>query len=148
MNIYINCANDNEAQKLLVDISQRKVKCPADEKLLRLGVRDRAAAIGVGESKTPKHRPPYLRIAPLLDIITSALGVKSASSKTAVRLYDKLREHLGTETTILTTSPISEIEQINDRVAQMIQLYRDGAASYEIGGGGRYGKLLPPWEAE
>jgi PHP family Zn ribbon phosphoesterase len=73
--------------------------------------------------------------------------VKSASSKSAKRLYDKLRETLGTETTILTSSPIKEITKINERVAQMIQLYRDGTASYEIGGGGRYGKLLPPWES-
>ncbi|MGY5879585.1 MAG: endonuclease Q family protein [Candidatus Thorarchaeota archaeon] len=148
LNIYFNCKNDSEAQKLLVDISERKVKCPADGKLLRLGVRDRAAAIGVGESKAPKHRPPYLRIAPLLDIITSAIGVKSASSKTAIRLYDKLRERLGTESTILTASSIKEIKQTNERVGHMIQLYRDGTASYEIGGGGRYGKLIPPWEGE
>ncbi|MFW9844496.1 MAG: endonuclease Q family protein, partial [Candidatus Thorarchaeota archaeon] len=59
LNVYFNCANDNETQKLLVDISKRKIKCPADGKLLRLGVRDRAAAIGIGESKAPKHRPPY-----------------------------------------------------------------------------------------
>jgi uncharacterized protein (TIGR00375 family) len=148
LNIYINCSSDDEAQRLLVDISKRTVKCPADGKLLRLGVRDRAAAIGVGESKSPKHRPPYLRIAPLLDIIASALGVKSASSKSAVRLYDKIRGHLGTETTVLTSSPIKEIKQHNVRVAQMIQQYRDGTACYEIGGGGRYGKLLPPWECE
>ena len=148
LNIYINCKSDSEAQQLLVDIAKRKVKCPADGKLLRLGVRDRAAAIGVGESKAPKHRPPYLRIAPLLDIIVSAIGVKSDSSKTAVRLYDKLREHLGTESTILTESSIKEIKQINERVGQMIQQYRDGTATYEIGGGGRYGKLLPPWEGQ
>jgi PHP family Zn ribbon phosphoesterase len=148
LNIYINCRNDTEVQKLLVDISKRKVKCPADGKLLRLGVRDRAAAIGVGVSKSPKHRPPYLRTAPLLDIITSAIEVKSASSKSANRLYDKLREALGTETTILTTSSIKEITNINERVAQMIQLYRNGTASYEIGGGGRYGRLLPPWESK
>ena len=148
LNVYFNCRNDSEAQKLLVDISKRSVECPSCGKLLRLGVRDRAAAIGVGESKAPKHRPPYLRIAPLLDIITSAIGVKSASAKSAIRLYDKLREHLGIETTILTESPVNEIKQINERVAQMIKLYRDGAASYEIGGGGRYGKLLPPWEGK
>ena len=137
LNIYINCANDNEAQKLLVDISKRKVMCPADGKYLRLGVRDRAAAIGVGESKAPKHRPPYLRIAPLLDIITSALGVKSATSKTAIRLYEKIREQLGTETTVLTSSPITELKKINERVGQMVEHYRNETASYEIGGGGR-----------
>jgi PHP family Zn ribbon phosphoesterase len=148
LNIYIDCANDNEAQKLLVDISKRKVMCPADGKYLRLGVRDRAAAIGVGESRSPKHRPPYLRIAPLLDIITSAIGVKSATSKTAVRLYAMIREQLGTETTVLTSSPIRKLKKINERIGQMVELYRNETACYEIGGGGRYGKILPPWECE
>ncbi len=148
LNIYINCASDDEAQKLLVEISERKVKCPADGKLLRLGVRDRAAAIGVGESKSPKHRPPYLRIAPLLDIIASAIGVKSTSSKTALRLYEKFRECFGTETTVLTSSPIKDLKKINERVAQMVEHYRNGTACYEIGGGGRYGKLIPPWDCE
>jgi len=148
LNVYINCRDEKDSQRLLVDISKRKVKCPADGKLLRLGVRDRAAAIGVGESKSPKHRPPYLRIAPLLDIIVSALGVKSASSKTAIRLYDNIRESLGTETMVLTSTSIQKISTFNERVAQMVELYRNGTASYEIGGGGRYGKLLPPWESE
>ncbi|TFG99485.1 phosphotransferase [Candidatus Thorarchaeota archaeon] len=148
LNIYFNCSNDDEAQKLLVDISKRKVKCPADGKLLRLGVRDRAAAIGIGESKSPKHRPPYLRIAPLLDIITSSIGVNSATSKTAIRLYETIREQLGTETTVLTSSSIQDLKKINERVALMIELYRNGTACYEIGGGGRYGKLLPPWESD
>jgi len=148
LNIYINCKDEKESQKLLIDIAKRSVKCPADGKLLRLGVRDRAAAIGEGESKSPKHRPPYLRIAPLLDIIVSAIGVKSATSKTAARLYDSIREHLGSETTVLTSSSIQKIAAFNERVAQMIELYRKGTASYEIGGGGRYGKLLPPWESD
>jgi len=148
LNIYINCKDEKESQKLLIDITKRSVKCPADGKLLRLGVRDRAAAIGEGDSKSPKHRPPYLRIAPLLDIIVSAIGVKSATSKTAARLYDSIREHLGSETTVLTSSSIQKIAAFNERVAQMIELYRKGTASYEIGGGGRYGKLLPPWESD
>ncbi|MHA1136232.1 MAG: endonuclease Q family protein [Candidatus Thorarchaeota archaeon] len=148
LNIYIDCTDDNDAQKLIVDISKRKVKCPADGKMLRLGVRDRAAAIGVGESKSPKHRPPYLRIAPLLDIIASAIGVKSATSKTAIKLYDRIREQLGTETTVLTSSPIHELKKVNERVGQLIEHYRNETACYEIGGGGRYGKLLPPWECE
>ena len=148
LNIYIHCKNQDEATRLLTDIQRRKVKCPADEKLLRLGVRDRAAAIGVGVSKSPDHRPPYLRIAPLLDIITTAIGVKSGSSKTALKLYKTLRTSLGSETFILTDAKIVEIEEINERLAQLIKAYRDGSARYESGGGGRYGRLLPPWDCE
>ena len=148
LNIYIPCSNQEEVNRLLTDIHRRKVKCPADGKLLRLGVRDRAAAIGVGVSNSPKHRPPYLRIAPLLDIIITALEVKSESSKTAKNLYDSLREKLGSEISILTNARIEDIQKINERLAMMIQAYRDGTACYQAGGGGRYGRLLPPWECE
>ena len=148
LNIYIPCSNQEEVNRLLTDIHRRKVKCPADGKLLRLGVRDRAAAIGVGVSNSPKHRPPYLRIAPLLDIIITALEVKSESSKTAKNLYDSLREKLGSEISILTNARIEDIQKINERLSMMIQAYRDGTACYQAGGGGRYGRLLPPWECE
>ncbi|TFG34333.1 phosphotransferase [Candidatus Thorarchaeota archaeon] len=148
LNIYMYCVDQHEAKQLIVDINKRKVRCPVDGKLLRLGVRDRAAAIGIGFSKSPKHRPPYLRIAPLLDIITTALGVKSEASKSAMRLYDTLREKLGSETFILIGAKIEEIRIINNRLALMISAYRDGSARYESGGGGRYGKLLPPWGCE
>jgi uncharacterized protein (TIGR00375 family) len=148
LNIYIQCSNKPEREKLLHDIHLRKVRCPVDGKMLRLGVRDRAAAIGEGTSHSPSHRPRYLHIAPLLDIITLALEVKSSTSKIAGKLYSKMRTELGLETSILTDVPIEEIHHINDRVAQMIQAYRDGSACYQAGGGGRYGRLIPPWECE
>ncbi len=146
--IYMNCRNQSEANQIIGDIQRRKVKCPVDGKPLRLGVRDRAAAIGVGTSESPSHRPPYLRIAPLLDIIITAIDVKSESSKTALYLYNQLRDSLGSETFILTDANIQDIEKINERLSQMITVYRDGSACYECGGGGRYGKLLPHWECE
>jgi len=148
LNIYIECNNNAEREKLLHDIHLRKVRCPVDGKMLRLGVRDRAAAIGEGKSHSPKHRPSYLHIAPLLDIIALAINVKSSSSKTAGTLYSKMRAELGSETSILTSIPLENIRSVNDRVAQMIQTYRDGSACYQAGGGGRYGRLIPPWECE
>jgi PHP family Zn ribbon phosphoesterase len=147
LNIYISCSSKDEKQRLLDDIHRRKVMCPADGKKLRLGVRDRAAAIGEGISKSPPHRPPYLHIAPLLDIIATSLSVKSTNSKTVRKLYDQMRARFGPETVILTESPISDIQKMNERVALMINRYRDKTISYIGGGGGRYGKLVPPWES-
>jgi uncharacterized protein (TIGR00375 family) len=148
LNIYIQCNSEIERNKLLHDVHRRKVSCPADGKPLRLGVRDRAAAIGEGASKSLSHRPQYLRIAPLLDIIATALAFSSSSSKLARRLYDRMRVELGAETFILTDVPLEKIHQFNKRLASMIKSYRDGSACYEAGGGGRYGRLIPPWECE
>ncbi|MFW9961031.1 MAG: endonuclease Q family protein [Candidatus Thorarchaeota archaeon] len=148
LNIYIQCNDMSEKEKLLHSIYLRKVRCPADGKAVRLGVRDRAAAIGEGTSKSPAYRPSYLHIAPLLDIITLAIQVKSSSSKAAGKLYNKMRTELGSETSILASVHLDRIRQINDRVALMIQTYRNGSACYQAGGGGRYGKLIPPWECD
>ncbi len=148
LNIYIQCNNMSERENLLHNIYLRKVPCPVDGKALRLGVRDRAAAIGEGTSKSPAHRPPYLRIAPLLDIITLAIQVKSSSSKVARKMYSRMRAELGSETSILASTPLNRIHQINERIALMIQTYRNGSACYQAGGGGRYGKLIPPWECD
>lgn len=148
LNIYMHYTTKEAANRIILNIHKRNVRCPADGKLLRLGVHDRAAAMGVGASKSPGHRPPYLRIAPLLDIIQTVLQVKSQSSKTAVNLYSALNEKIGSESFILTDAKLSDIERINERLALMIAAYRDGTACYTSGGGGRYGKLLPPWECD
>ncbi|MGY5876413.1 MAG: endonuclease Q family protein [Candidatus Thorarchaeota archaeon] len=146
LNIYIYCSGEAETVNLLRDVHQRKVYCPADGKKLRLGVRDRAMMLGNGKSKSPSHRPPYLHIPPLLDLITTALGVKSAKSKTARKLYDTLIGNFGVETQILTSTPAKRISDVDERLAEMIEAYRTGEVSYIAGGGGRYGKLVAPWE--
>lgn len=146
LNIYISCSTLNETNRLLDDIHNRNVLCPADGKKLRLGVRDRASAIGEGKSKSPPHRPPYMHIAPLLDIIASSLEIKSTSSKTVRKLYDKMRERFGPETFILTETSLDSIGEMNERVSLMIKKYRDKTIGYVDGGGGRYGRLIPPWE--
>ena len=144
----MNCENTAERNHLLDDIHRRVVMCPADGKKLRLGVQDRAAAIGDGEVKTPVHRPPYIHIAPLLDIIALSLGVKSSTSKRVRSLYDHMRSQFGPETFILTETPIEGIRSSNERVALMVEAYRNKSIGYVIGGGGRYGTLIPPWESD
>jgi uncharacterized protein (TIGR00375 family) len=146
-NIYISVRGNEARHRLLSSIHRRLIKCPADGKPLRLGVRDRAATMGEAVSKSPPHRPPYLRIAPLLDVITYSLGVKSASSKRARSLYNSMVDRMGCETDILTKVPVERIRGADRRVAQMIEAYRLGTVKYIAGGGGRYGRLVPPWEA-
>ena len=148
LNIYISCRSIADRKCLLDDIHKRRVKCPADGKNLRLGVRDRAAAIGDGEVKTPSHRPPYLPTAPLLDIIRLSQQVKSSASKQVRAIYDVFRNRFGPETLILTDTPIQQIREENERVGIMIEAYRNKSIEYLAGGGGRYGTLIPPWESD
>jgi PHP family Zn ribbon phosphoesterase len=146
LNIYISCSDTEDQSRLLRDIHRRKVKCPSDGRLLRLGVRDRAMMIGEGKSKSPSHRPPYLHIPPLLDIMTIAMGVKSKKSNKIREMYSSMRALFGPETTILTETPLEDLAEVSPKLSMMIGSYRDGTISYIPGGGGRYGKLVAPWE--
>jgi uncharacterized protein (TIGR00375 family) len=148
MNIYMYVKGVEEKQRLLQDIHCRKVFCPADGKKLRLGVRDRAMMIGEGRSKAPSHRPPYLHVPPLLELMSTALGIKSKSSKRITELYRNLREQFGPEVTILSETPVAEIAAIQEKLAQMLAAYRKGNVEYIPGGGGRYGTIATPWEAD
>ncbi|MHA2378806.1 MAG: endonuclease Q family protein [Candidatus Thorarchaeota archaeon] len=146
LNVYVSCKDSADRSRLLQDIHTRRVKCPSDGKPLRLGVRDRAMMIGEESSVSPSHRPPYLHIPPLLDMLAIALGVKSKSSKAVRALYSSLRESFGPETTILTDTSLPEISSMNGEVAQIVEAYRNKTVGYVPGGGGRYGTLIAPWE--
>jgi uncharacterized protein (TIGR00375 family) len=145
MNIYIHLKDSSEHAKLLSDIGKRAVKCPHEGKPLRLGVRDRAAMLGEVESKSPKHRPPYIHMPPMLDMIQSALGTKSNKTKSVKKVYDSMIETLGTETKILTNISIDDIEKTDSRIAKIIRAYRNGEVEYIPGGGGRYGQIKETW---
>ncbi len=144
-NIYIHLKYANEHERLLSDIAKRAVKCPHDGKLLRLGVRDRAAMLGEVTSSSPKHRPSYLHMPPLLDMIQSALRTKSNKVKSVRTIYNSMIENLGTETQILTKIKIGDIRNSGQQVAPIIQAYRNGEVDYIPGGGGRYGQLKTTW---
>jgi len=146
LNIYMECNTPEEVATLMRDIHKRRAKCPADGKNLRLGVHDRALMIGAGKSISPSHRPPYLHIPPLIDVISASLDSKSKSAKSVKRVYDKMRSTLGRETTILIDAPIENVSEINQKAGMMVQAFRQGSVRYIAGGGGRYGRLIPPWE--
>jgi PHP family Zn ribbon phosphoesterase len=147
LNIYMECKNPGEKAALLRDIHKRRVKCPVDGKNLRLGVRDRAMMIGTGKSISPQHRPLYLHVAPLLDVISASMNGMAKSTKTVRSLYDRMRNSIGRETAILSDAPIDMISQIDKKVGAMVEALRNGTATYAAGGGGRYGRLVPPWES-
>lgn len=148
LNVYFSVESAAERSRLLRSIHERKVRCPACGKPLRLGVRDRAMMIGEPESRSPSHRPPYLHMPPLLELIRATLETKSTASKRVRSLYDRMIETLGPETKILTTNTQDEIAEVDERVARTIIAYRRGAVGFVPGGGGRYGKVVLQEEGE
>ncbi len=148
LNIYMYCNSKDERVRLLREIHGRRVRCPADGRKLRLGVHDRAMMIGEAESHSPPHRPPYLHIPPLLDLIAFALGVKSKGAKRVINAYREFRAAFGTEAAVLMTADLEELSGVNEMVSRMIAAYRNGTVKYIPGGGGRYGRMIMPWEVD
>ncbi len=129
------CESDiKEKQK--INKKSKKVAIPK----LKLGVSERVNEIATWtEPKHPDHRPPYLDIIPLVEIVRKICGVKNPRAKSVVKMYDDLINRYGTEYDILIDLPITKIQ--NKVVAEIISAFRDSKIKYIPGGGGTFGEI-------
>lgn len=118
-------------------------RCPKDRGLVKKGVRDRARELSSG---TPVKRPPYLHILPLGEIIRITENASSTTTKKCIATYTQLISAFGNEIAILTTTPVTEIREVDNRIADAIDAFRNNRISLQPGGGGRFGTftLDPP----
>ncbi len=129
-------------------VAKNKMVCPAckEEKnknfKIKLGVSERIEKISsYKEPNHPNHRPIYIDAIPLIDIIRSVKGIKSAASKTVLNEYNKVIKTLGTEFEILIDTPISKIEEHDHTLALVVNALRTNEINYTPGGGGTYGNI-------
>ncbi|MBN1800267.1 MAG: hypothetical protein JW891_02110 [Candidatus Lokiarchaeota archaeon] len=132
----------------VINVSKNKITCPAcAEELnkkhkIRLGVSERIQVISDHDHPIhPNHRPPYINIIPLVDVVRTVKGIKSHTSKTVLKTYNDLINTLGTEFSILIDVPLKEIKKKDENIAQIISALRSGEIEYTPGGGGSYGEL-------
>ncbi|MEA1994222.1 MAG: TIGR00375 family protein [Euryarchaeota archaeon] len=117
---------------------ERKWKCKCGGRIKK-GVYDRIMELK-DQEKGPEDRPPYLRIAPLSEII--ALKKRySLSSKNNLVLYKKFLREFNDEIEILVNAEYNELKKIDKKVASYILSYREEKLEITPGGGGQYGKL-------
>ncbi len=90
----------------------------------------------------PNHYyPPYLKLVPLNEIVSEAIGI-GVSSKKVKGLYTLLIDSLGSEIDILLQVPIVDIEKVGGaRIAEAVQKVRAGDIVIEPGYDGIYGKV-------
>jgi PHP family Zn ribbon phosphoesterase len=97
------------------------------------------------DSGHPEHRPEYIHIIPLAEIISKAVGVSTLSSKKVSGIWRKLAERFGNEISVLIDAPVEEIaEASSEEVSQAVLMFREGRVRIKPGGGGQYGKILLP----
>jgi uncharacterized protein (TIGR00375 family) len=121
-------------------------KCDACGGWVKKGVVDRVNELAdFPEPKHPPHRPPYLKIAPLAEVVALAIGDPDPHSTQVRDVWQKLVRRFGSEISALIDAPAdSLLETVGPRVAAVVNAFREGSLRVQAGGGGKYGHLELP----
>ena len=117
--------------KCLHQVDEGEKDCPAchSQHIIK-GVSTRIKELSI-EVEQYRTRPPYIHQVPL-DFIPG-LGPK---------MLERLLQAFGTEMTILHKVAVEDLEKVvPKKLAGYIDQARKGALSFEVGGGGKYGKV-------
>ena len=90
----------------------------------------------------PYHRPIYLSLLPLHEILTRTLRQKNPFVDVVESYYSKLISIFGNEIHIMLETPIENIRQTaTNEIAEIIKAFRMATYEYKKGGGGIYGTV-------
>lgn len=121
--------------------------CKVCGKSIKKGVRDRVKELA-DEGVSPDWRPDYVHLVPLAEIIKDVVGHSSVTTKGVQRVYDSFQSKFESEIDILVDRDISELEEVNKKVAESIKKFREEKTIMVPGGGGKYGELIIPRDEE
>lgn len=123
------------------DAKNMNWRCPECKGSIKKGVFDRVNELAVWEKpRHPEHRPGYMHIIPLAEIISLATGISAVTSKRIKERWDELVHKFGTEINILIDSDIDKIKNADMAIGQLIEKFRSNKIRYVAGGGGQYGR--------
>ncbi len=118
-------------------------RCPVCGGRIKLGVRDRVDLLAnYPEPRHPDHRPPYLHLIPLAEIIAMALRLKSAQTSTVQKRWNELTTGR-TEIEVLVEADLAKLEA-EPKIIEAIDAFRKGLVEVVPGGGGKYGEVRLP----
>ncbi|MEM2974069.1 MAG: TIGR00375 family protein [Candidatus Micrarchaeia archaeon] len=127
------------------DAESYRWKCPSCRSLIKKGVDERIAELAdLPEGSHPTHRPPYIHIIPLSEIISLALEIKQTYSDKVQSLWRRFVRKFGNEIDILIRVPVEELAHVDTRTSELIALFREDRFRYIPGGAGVYGIPVPP----
>ncbi|MDD2665452.1 MAG: TIGR00375 family protein [Methanocellales archaeon] len=111
---------------------------------IKKGVRDRVNELAdYAEPKHPLHRPAYLKLIPLIEIIALALNA-NVNSRVVMDAWNALMTKFGNEVKVLVDAKITKSDVINPSIYDAIMAFRNGQILLSPGGGGRYGCVELP----
>ena len=115
-------------------------RCPACGGRIKLGVRDRVELLAdYPKPVHPDHRPPYLHLIPLAEIIAMAMGYRSATTASVQRVWSDLTSN-HTEIELLIEADLGEVKA-EPEIIEAIEAFRAGRVVVVPGGGGKYGEV-------
>jgi uncharacterized protein (TIGR00375 family) len=119
---------------------RRRWKCSCG-KQIKKGVKDRINEMAdFAEPHHPDHRPPYVHLIPLAEIITKAIGQHTPFTQAVSKRWDELISVFGSEINVLIDADIKEIAKFTaPAITEAIQAFREKKVIIRPGGGGQYG---------
>ncbi len=120
-------------------------RCPKCSRPIKKGVDFRVEELSdLRPGIHPEHRPKYIHIIPLSEIIALALNIKTAYSPSVQDTWKVFVGAFGSEIEALLNTDLDKLKVVNPKVAEYIKYFRDDKIRYIPGGAGVYGKLVPP----
>ena len=133
----------------LEEAIRRRWKCSCGKRIKR-GVKDNInEKADFSEAIHPDHRPPYVHLIPLAEIITKAVGQRNPFTQTVTKHWSDLVDAFGSEINVLLDVDMDEIARVTvPAVADAIQAFREKKVIIIPGGGGQYGRIELPSREE
>jgi uncharacterized protein (TIGR00375 family) len=113
---------------------------------IKKGVTDRVNELADHDlPNRPKHRPEYVHLIPLSEIIAKAMGHANVNTKKVQSVWTKLIEEFDNEINVLLNVEFENIVKVvGFKVACAVQCFRDSKIILHPGGGGKYGEIELP----
>jgi uncharacterized protein (TIGR00375 family) len=117
------------------------MKCPCGG-TIKKGVDYRVEELATWDKPHhPPHRPPYIHIMPLAEIISLTYS-KGVTTKFVQKIWQELILKFGDEISVLIDAPQKALVEIDPELARRIQAFRNKTLQIKVGGGGKYGELV------
>jgi uncharacterized protein (TIGR00375 family) len=123
-----------------------KWKCSVCGGRIKKGVYDRVNELAdLPQPVHPDHRPPYVHLMPLSEIIMMALGHASINTKGVQDAWNALLDRFTDELEVLLHAQPQNMDFVDKRIVDAIIAFREEKVILHPGGGGQYGHIeLPP----
>ena len=133
----------------LEEAERRRWKCSCGKRIKR-GVKDNIEEkADFKEAVHPDHRPKYVHLIPLAEIITKAVEQRNPFTKTVTKRWTELIDTFGSEIHVLLDVDINEIKKVTaPAIVDAIEAFREKKVIIRPGGGGEYGKIELPRDLE